>query len=228
MATKTCNLCESEVDTRGFQAHQQKHAREEPPSTTDDIAAAIAAMTDGINGEPFAAGAVKHRPAMVTHGVEAANDGYDPREIAKAANVVTADGRPRSSQPRPTAPTVKAPPLDPITRAMGAQQYRAGTDNRYDWCREFSGGPRHTFTRLYFRENVLLDIYQTRTKAVEAEVAVKSASIKAHNETAAEPLGYIAVFVGDVPPTPDVVARALAGEVVGFALEPAIIGGMRL
>ncbi|MGH7757480.1 MAG: hypothetical protein ACREM8_14510 [Vulcanimicrobiaceae bacterium] len=94
-----------------------------------------------------------------------------------------------------------------------------GTDNRFDWCREWVRGPRHTFTRWYFEAGVLLDIFQLRSRAVESEVTAKRAAIATHNATETEPaIGYIAVFIGDAPPSAYFVELAKAGEPIGFVL----------
>lgn len=220
MAIRSCDVCGTDVDARGMKAHLGRHSAEpEYATTSDDVAAAIAAAHGGLSD--FDGAKIGHSPAMVTN-VAGSKPEHDPREIAKAASVVV-DG-PRSRQPEAGTPQMKEQPLDPITRAFGAKHYRAGTDNRFDWCREFVGGPRHTFSRFYFDQNVLLDIFQARTKAVEAEVEIKTRAIAERNASSPDvAFGYVAVFIGDPAPAHNVVARALAGEAVGFALPPAVL-----
>jgi hypothetical protein len=112
--------------------------------------------------------------------------------------------------------------LDALSQRLNAEFFRAGTENRFKWCREFQpDGPRHTFSRLYARERVLVDVYAERNRLVLPEVAAKIAALEAHN--AAEPgdkWGYLAYVVREGIPDVDACRRALAGECVPLSVKP--------
>jgi hypothetical protein len=112
--------------------------------------------------------------------------------------------------------------LDALSQRLGAEFFRAGTENRFKWCREFHpDGPRHTFSRLYAKERVLVDVYAERSKLVAPEVESKIAAIQAHNEL--EPgdrWGYLAYVIREGIPSVDACRRALAGECVPLAPKP--------
>lgn len=112
--------------------------------------------------------------------------------------------------------------LDALSQRLGAEFFRAGTENRFQWCREFQpDGPRHTFSRLYAKERVLVDVYTDRNRLVVPEAEAKTAAIREHNE--ADPgdrWGYLAYVIREGIPSVDACRRALAGECVPLAAKP--------
>lgn len=87
--------------------------------------------------------------------------------------------------------------LDPITQQIGAKFWR--TNPVFDWCRQ-PGGYRHRFTRYYFEQRVLLDIFAGKNASVEKEVAQKTAAIAQENAARKErgeaPIGYLPIVRG--------------------------------
>lgn len=106
----------------------------------------------------------------------------------------------------PDRPRIDA--LDPITKALGVQYWRSNPV--YDWCRQPSGF-RHRFTRYYFsvpeaevKVFVLVDIFASKSQAIEKEVAQKTASIATENalrvERGEHPIGYLPIVRGATVP----------------------------
>jgi hypothetical protein len=82
---------------------------------------------------------------------------------------------------------------------------------------------------MYFEPavRVLVDVYASRMKGVEAEVRQKAAIIAARNEVVSreERWGYFAVVRDEPVPTDETITEALAGECV--VLEPREVAAAR-
>lgn len=102
--------------------------------------------------------------------------------------------------------------LDAISQQLGAKFWR--TNAQFEWCR-MPNTYKHTFTRFYFEQNVLLDIFAGKGASIEKEIAQKSAAIAAENvRREAEgkaPLGYITTVRGATIPF-EYFQRAKDGE----------------
>lgn len=140
--------------------------------------------------------------------------------------------------PPPDQPTKIAPDaLDPLTGAIGARVWRNAAV--FDWCVEQNERvsrdaedrrPRYAFTRHYFEQRVLVDIFTRETPAVRREVAQKTAQIKAYND--ANPVarpgrppaqGYIPIIWGTVV-THEQIAAAKEGHLLPLLSQRTIPG----
>lgn len=104
--------------------------------------------------------------------------------------------------------------INPLTRQIGATYWR---DNPvFDWCKMVDGR-RHVFTRFYFQQNVLVDIFASVTNTVRKEVEQKRAAITQENIARADrnqpPLGYLPILRGSIVPLPDI-DEAKSGRVL--------------
>lgn len=201
-STIVAAACGTEVKARGKKSHERACAQckqvsgaAEPSvvanmqgnASSDEAAAAIGAALGGATGTTFAP----------------PTDTVTPAGIFKSS-VVPQDGDRPPNTPRED--------LDPLTIALGATMFRAGTENRFDWCREGrTVGPRHTFSRMYPEIRVLVDVYASRNKAVEKEVAFKAAIIAERNEQVSrdEQWGYLPVIRDERAATQDEIDIAL-------------------
>jgi hypothetical protein len=218
----TCEACGATVKARGIKPHQRGCR------AYQDIKAAggVTPIIDATPPKPQPAAAVTNSAAVAAAiagagtataaAVESA--AVPPGGHAAAGKYVEPKAKPSRNDDGP--PLRPAEKLDELSQRLGAETFRAGTENRFAWCREYAEGPRHTFSRMYFEQRVLVDVYPTRMKGVENEVRQKAAIIAARNEQVAhaERWGYFAVVRDENKPTDETLMRALAGECI--VLEP--------
>lgn len=105
---------------------------------------------------------------------------------------------PHDTAREPDQPLVRrVDALDHITQQIGAKYWRVSA--RFDWCK-MPNSYAHTFTRYYFQQYVLLDIFGSKGPAIEKEVAQKTAAIAQENVRRAEcgqpPIGYLPTMRG--------------------------------
>jgi hypothetical protein len=74
-------------------------------------------------------------------------------------------------------------------------------------------GRRHTFSKCFFEQGVLVDIFAARTPAVVREIGEKRAAIAAYNLTAERGFGYLPTIRGSIIPL-EFISAVLAGEVL--------------
>ena len=160
----------------------------------DDAAAAIARAVGGASFEAPQV-ATTHKPALVIKGDQSSNGDRPPRVLPAK--------------------------LDELSKRLGATQFNAGT-NRFDWCREAGIGPRHTFSRMYWEQRVLVDVYAERTRGVVKEIEEKRAILETRNASIPreERWGYIPWIKREDVPGDDAVAIALDGGVAPLAPAP--------
>ncbi len=103
------------------------------------------------------------------------------------------------------SPIVRAPDaMEGVTTRLGARYWV--TNKRFPWAKD-ALGKSMTFTRWYFRERVLVDVFPSATPSARREVERRLKTLSAHSEK----IGYLPIVRGASVPE-DVFARLLQGE----------------
>ena len=106
-------------------------------------------------------------------------DVFGRDEFVAFARQAVEDARvPSNLQPQRLARDVDQ--LDPLTRALNNSRNWV-TNPVYDWCRQRGTGIRLSFTRFYYKERILVDVFPGETSRVKKEVEDKAACISVYN-----------------------------------------------
>ena len=114
--------------------------------------------------------------------------------------------------------------MDPLTARIGAKWFTDGA--KFDWCREgpfnispageLDSRPRHTFTRYYQMDSLLVDVFKRDSERVRAEVVEKTRAIRAYSVV--QQFGYLPVVKGSLVSN-EAIERAKAGEILPLQVD---------
>ncbi len=175
-------------------------------------------------------------PIAQTAVVNNAAQALDANAVRTTGVVTTPEGaaymRPRvpagDAEDRDRAVSMRRPldGLDPLTQRIGTRWFADAA--RFDWCREgpfnlnppgeLDSRPRHTFTRWYQMDRLLVDVMPRDSERVRKEIAEKAKAIRERSAYEGIPWGYLPIVRGAFVPD-EAIARAKAGEIVELQVE---------
>jgi hypothetical protein len=129
-------------------------------------------------------------------------------------------GSPREHNPTPLPPPDS---LGGITARLGARLW--ATNKRFEWAR-MPNNHHYEFTRFYFEQNVLVDVWPNANNSARREAEKKLECVDAENRrrvaAGEKPIGLLSVVRGAVVPD-ECFDAALRGETMAL-IEPAARG----
>lgn len=102
--------------------------------------------------------------------------------------------------------------LEGVTKYLNARFW--ATNKRFEWAKD-ARGYHFEFTRFYFEQNVIVDVWPRTNNGTRTEAEKKRACIEAENakrlDRKEEPIGYLSFVRGAIVPN-EAFDRAMAGE----------------
>jgi hypothetical protein len=148
-------------------------------------------------------------------------DGPGPASVAHTPAAVNS----QNVRERSTLPTPPRDSMQGISARLGATYW--ATNKRFDWARD-ALNHHYEFTRYYFQQLVLLDVWPNANPSSRKESEKKRASVEAENRKRIarneKPIGLIMVVRGTYVPE-EIFEKALRGETSPL-IEPALQGAL--